>query len=111
METRHIKLNFNEAIFAKKQILSSELNILYLMKRLRNYRLLRKKEFTTKNKLKSDLTTLRNKLNLIISSFPVEESKVKIHIKHDMSLRRRRERREEIQNELEDIKTKLARLG
>ena len=44
METRHIKLDYEEALHAKKQILSTELNLLQTSKKIRNYKVLRKKE-------------------------------------------------------------------
>ena len=43
-ETRHIKLDYEEALLAKKQLLTTELNLLNLLKKVKNYRALRKRE-------------------------------------------------------------------
>ena len=64
METRHVRLNYEEALFAKKQFLSSELNILHIIKKIKHYRILRKKEHTLKTKLKTSLKSLNTKINL-----------------------------------------------
>ena len=107
METRHIKLDYEEALNAKKQLLSSELNILQTMKRVKDYRALRKKELITKNKVKTAMTSLKAKLNLILSTFPVEEEKPKITTRIK---RINQEQNQNISNELEDIKSRLAEL-
>jgi len=76
METRHVKLGYEEALNAKKQILSAELNLLQTAKRVRNYKILRKKELTTKIKLKTGLKALKTKLNALKLTFPKEEEEI-----------------------------------
>tara|TARA_Y100000310_G_scaffold343363_1_gene450623 strand:- start:1962 stop:2288 length:327 start_codon:yes stop_codon:yes gene_type:complete len=107
METRHVKLNYDEALNAKKQLLSAELNILNIIKRLKNYKLLRKKEFTTKSKLKTATTSLKSKVNLIISTFPNESDEI---ITPKKIQRRIKPETQNLTQELEDIKAKLAKL-
>jgi hypothetical protein len=108
METRHIRLTHEEAINAKKQLLSSEINLLYMLKKLTKYKLLRKKEFATKNKLKVETTALKSKLDILLSTLPNNKGEPKI-IK-----RKTRKKKEginpEIAEELEDIQEKLAKL-
>ena len=60
-ETRHVRLNYNEELDAKKQLLTSELNILQTLKKFKHYKTLRKRELTTKNKLKTALKSLDTK--------------------------------------------------
>jgi hypothetical protein len=108
METRHIKLNFEEALNAKKQLLSIELNILHAVKKVKSYKILRKKEIASKNKLKMNAKSLNSKLNLILSTFPEEEGKPK-------SSKKRKKRKDEKENqdikeELDEIKEKLSKL-
>ena len=55
-ETRHVRLDYGEALNAKKQLLSFEINLIYANKNLSKYRALRKKEFALKNKLKLNIT-------------------------------------------------------
>ena len=108
MENRHVKLDYQEAIFAKKHFLSSELNFLQAMKKIRVYRLLRKREIIQRNKLKLSLKVLKSKLKFIESTFPKEHiSKVprakmkKLEIKQN----------EEIKRQLDEIREELAKLG
>ena len=72
VETRHIKFDYEEALSGKKQILSSELDLLHILKSLKTYGILRKKEFITKTKLKASVTALKTKINYIQASFPEE---------------------------------------
>ena len=96
MESRYIKIDYGEAVSAKKEILSSEINLLNIAKHIENYKQLRKKE-------------LLNKLNSINSSFP-EEGKVKIKVKRTIE-RKETPKLRHMEDELEDIKNKLARLS
>ena len=73
MENRHVKFGYEEALFAKKEILYAEIDILEAIKRLRNYRLLRKKDFMLKNSLKTSLKSTEMKIKLLQSTFPQEE--------------------------------------
>jgi hypothetical protein len=70
METKYIKLEPEEAIFLKKELLSSELDFLHLIKKIRMYRISRDKEFLEKSNLKKNINTIRTKINSIILSFP-----------------------------------------
>ena len=108
METRHIKLDYEEALHAKKQILSTELNLLQTSKKIRNYKVLRKKELLLKSKLKINLKSLQEKIKFIISTFPKEEipKLPKIRAK-----KIEKKENQNIQNQLQEIKNKLARLG
>ena len=107
METRHIKLNYEEALNAKKNLLSAELNILRIIKRVKAYRILRKKELIMKNKLKITSTALNSKINLLLSTFPNEQGEPRT-IKR--TRRKKQEGKKDIQEELEGIKKKLAKL-
>jgi hypothetical protein len=113
METRHVKLNHGEALDAKKQLLSSEMSMLQIIKRMRNYKLLRKKEFTNRNHLKTNISAVRTKINLIFSTFPEEEKVSKI-IRMDSKKISKEEKdgkeSRSLQRELEDIQRKLRQL-
>jgi len=105
METRHIRLDYEEALSAKKQLLSCELNLLETLKKIQNFKVLRKKEISTKSKLKIELNSLMKKLNSINLTFPKEEIPVK-KIK-----KKEKEVSPGIQKELEEIKRKLEKLS
>jgi hypothetical protein len=108
METRHIKLGYEEAIFAKRQILSSEINSLNILKEIRAHQILRKKNAALKSKLKNSFSELRLKINLLTSTFP-EEEKTPIKIE-SREIKKDKKHKEDIQSQLEEIKNKLARL-
>ena len=112
METRHVRLEHSEALNAKKQLLSAELNLLHVIKRIRAYKLLRKKEFSLRRKIKSNLTSVKSRINLVISTFPKDAIKSpKKHKSARITVEKLvKEPRSDIQRELEEIKRKLARL-
>ena len=111
METKYIKMDHLESLAAKKQLLLAQLNILYLLKRFSNYKAIRKREFILKNKLKSSITAMRSKLNLINSSLPREEiSAVKTKTtKKIQKIKKSSDRK--FEDELSSIKEKLEKLG
>ena len=106
IETRHVRIDYDEAIFSKKQFLTSELNLLYILKRMQNYKVLRKKELTAKQKLKNQLSSLRIKFNNFIFTIP----------KHEIPLIKNRNKKyiskenSTLEDDLNDIKRKLAEL-
>ncbi len=107
METRHIKLDYEEALSAKKQLLSVELGLLQTEKKVRNYKLLRKKELAMKNFIRRCLRELRMKINSEELTLPAQEEPIKIRIiKKGIEKRKQ----EDIQYQLEEIQAKLARL-
>lgn len=106
METRYIRLKYEEALSAKRELLSAELNVLTVAKRLRGYRDLRKKEFVLKNKLKSAFGFCRTKTNLILSSFP-EGDKNAPRVSYKGKDNKKNGTEKNIQDELEAIKRKL----
>jgi len=106
METRHIRIEREDAVALKKVGLNSQINILEILKRLKSYRQLRKKEFVLRTELKADLAILHTKVNSAVASLPeyfppVHEKKA--HGSHRAETR-------DIHKELEEIKEKLARL-
>ena len=106
MESRHISIERTDAVALKKEVLNSEVSILEILKRLRSYRLLRKKEFVLRTELKAHFATLHTKVNSSCSSLPeyfpasVEKKFTSAHPRES----------HDIQKELEDIRAKLQRL-
>ena len=104
METRHVRLDYEQALNAKKQLLSSEINLLHMIRALKAYKMLRKKEFIEKNKLKTCLTSIKIKIKLFESKLPKPapmpkvQTKIKGIKKHD---------KKSLQQELKNIKEKL----
>jgi len=109
MESRHIKINHDEALHAREQILSMELNLLNTFKRIKSYRLLRKRESTERNKLKLGLKALKKTINDLDFDMP-KDSNDEIDIKRKKIKKIEGEERKDIQKELDEIQRKLARL-
>ncbi len=107
METRYIKIGYEEALSAKKELLSAEINVLSISKELGEYRALRKKEFTLKNKLRIAFGNLKTKTNLLLSTFPEEG----LEVPKPRKDRKSKEKNKTLQEELSDIKKKLSQLN
>lgn len=107
METKYIQISYGEAFASKKQLLSSELNLLHALEEVRNYKVLRKKELMIKNNLKIVLKDLRIKINQIQSTFP-EETILKIS--KEKTKKMKKEQEQNIQGQLQEIQDKLERL-
>lgn len=109
MEAKHIRIEHPDAVASKKELLITEMNILKVVRRVINFKNLRKKEFTLRAKIKTDINSLRAKIKLFESSLPKEESKEKIEKK---IAEKRKETREnfDIQMQLEEIQSKLNEL-
>lgn len=110
METRHIKFEYSEALEAKKQILTTELNLLQISKKIRNYNLIRKREYILKGKLKILTNQLKNKIIQIQSTFPEEKQLEEPKIKKESTTRESDYKEKDIQSQLEEIQRKLAEM-
>jgi len=107
METRHIRLGYEESIATKKQFLSAQMNLLNTAKRVQNYKKLRKAELTTKKKLSAALKNLRTKINAFQATFPKQE----ISQVQKKKEKKKKEKQElDIQEQLQEIQEKLERL-
>lgn len=107
MESRHVRIDYDEAFESKKQILNCELNLIQIVRRIRAYKILRKKEFKLKNDLKSQYLSLKNMVNSLILTIP-EYKEMRLPKKHVES---EIKESKDIKKELEEIKNKLARLS
>jgi hypothetical protein len=121
METRYVKLEYNDAIESKKQLLNLEMAMLHCLRRLTSYRLYRRKELELSNKIKTNLIYLKTKANVILSTFPKE---VIIELKKEQQKHEEKEnkklealkkesktqRKDRIQRELEEIQKRLNNL-
>ena len=108
MEARHIKLDYENALNSKKQILMSEANLLRILEKMSSYKSLRKKEFELKNKLRIALMSLIAKIDLINGYLPNENI---FKIKNKTKKQKENKESRNIQEELVEIKRKLERLG
>ena len=114
MELRHIKIDYNEALNAKRNVLSAEIDSLEVIKKIKSYKLLRKEENNIKNRLKKEISSIKSTLSLLESNLPKE---IKEMQDEEQNKLRNKEKDKRIQakdnskSELEDIKRKLEMLS
>lgn len=110
METLHVKYEFDEALASKKDTLNTEINLIDIVKKIQAYKILRKKELDKKEDIRKKINELATKINSTRKSLPkanipkVDEQEIEENveeIKKNVSL----------EEELEDIKKKLASLA
>lgn len=108
MRKLHIRLEYEEVVEGKRELLESQINLLEILKRVKNYKILRKRELILKGKLKNSLSLLNSEINQIQSHLP--ESEGELEIKEVMT-KQETERDKNIESQLQEIREKLARLG
>jgi uncharacterized protein involved in exopolysaccharide biosynthesis len=110
MENLHIKFEFGEAINSKRELLSSQMNLIKVIQKIKKYKELRKSELSNKASLKSKLREIELMMknlreNLPKTRMPKEErEEVKINIIE-------KSKNENLEAELKEIKERLARLA
>lgn len=121
VETRHLRLEYDEALESKKQLLSAELDLLHVLKRVKNYRTLRKKETAEISKYKGNINTVKSKIKGVLGTFPKEalpkkekvpKKKKEKEVVEKVGKKPKRDKSKSgIQLELEEIQRKLDRLN
>lgn len=116
METRYIKYDYPEFISARKELLSSEINLINIISKINRYKMLRDNEQTFKKGIKEEIQNLKTKLKQIKSCFPEDEMK-RIAQSHEKKAKKTKKQKREIsisktlEKELEDIRIKLKKLA
>lgn len=109
MESLHIRLNTEEAINSKRDILYTEINLLNIIKKLQDYKKLRILELKSKAVLKTEVKTLlsqiKNLKNLLPKARIPEMQKVEIESEMGRTTRNR------LELELKEIREELEKLG
>jgi hypothetical protein len=113
MEIRHVRLDFDEGIASKRDLLNLEIDLIYSLRRIHTYRLLRKEEMILSTKLKHLIEELKEKLNNIKSNFPQDFIKLSLKKKQKIPQKKDKVKDEElkIEDELAEIREKLAKLN
>lgn len=110
MQKIHVRTEYEEALQGKKELLSTQVNLLELLKKLKNYKILRKRELILKTKLKKSLSSLNSEINQTYGFFPAQETAESIEIKKTET-KEETARQKGIEKELQDIREKLAKLS
>lgn len=120
-ESLHVKIEYDDAVLIKKDILLSEKDLLETIRYTRNYNTLRKQELTLKENLKKQLETLNLLVHEIEKNLPkesvhygeekpssqsLEASETKRKVKKAVEAKKT-----EIENQIDDIRARLASLG
>ena len=113
----HIRIDYEEAIQAKKDLLSSERDFIRLLKTIKRYELFRKQELTTKLKLQNKMKELKANLGRLNEVFP----KIKLPdfmIKEEEfpkeekpSKTKKDNKNEDLEVQLREIQERLRKLG
>ena len=106
-------LERGEAIEARKQFLSCAVNILTILKRVKNYKIERKRELIFKNKLKSSLSGLNSSIHSLEEHLPTEQEGMNIKLlkKRKGETKQESEKSKNIEAQLREIHSKLASLN
>jgi len=109
----HVRIGYEEAVSAKRNVLGSEISSLQMLKNLKGYTRLRKQESVLKLRLKTQLKEIVGKINLLENELPVlgggEEKLAMKSMKtsHEKETRKERQAKTGIEQEITDIKRQL----
>ena len=114
MRGLYVKLGYNEAVIGKKEFLSAQINMLQLLKSLKSYKNLRRRELILKTKFKTKLTDLKKKINELQTMLPKEVAVEETEIKTTRQTKEEYQdvkAKSDIESQLKAIKEQLVRLG
>ena len=108
METRHVKIKYENALSGKKHLLNSEISLLQILNKINSYKSLRKSELNTKNKLRIELGNVKKELKSLHDSFPKQHHKTENKERPEKIISVEHNR--DVSSELEEIREKLEKL-
>ena len=103
----HIKVKSDEAVYSKKQLLLGQIDTINLQNRLGKYKRLRKKEFSLRNKLRSEIKALNTLINRTDNFMPDVAKKEREQIKKHVKAVKKRTKTEKDLNEIHKRLEKL----
>lgn len=111
----YIQLSYNETLEAKKQVLSSQINLLTIIKKIDSFKSRRKQELDKKYLLKQELRSNIAKLSSLLASLPeVDAGSIKLKhtsLKSEPIVRTSLSKKSQnVESELNEIRDKLASL-
>ncbi|MEK6885579.1 MAG: hypothetical protein AABX17_01280 [Nanoarchaeota archaeon] len=124
-ESLHIKIEREDAVAIKKNILISESDLLETIRYTRNYNLLRKQELVLKEKMQKELAALHLIVQAIEANLPKEglhyqdeqEKTEKSVITQEVTKSKKKQNKviekhkNELEQEIDNIRERLAQLG
>jgi len=107
----YIRIETIECLEARKNFLSSEINLLNLVKRINSYKKIRKLELMKKSCLRRSIKQASTKISSLVADLPpVETDRLTKHMSHKESINEINKRKG-IEVELAEIKAKLSQLS
>ncbi len=112
----HVKIEFEEAVQAKKDLLSSQSGFIMILKTLKRYCLLRKEEINRRLKMQNKIKDLKMNMTRLNNSMPkvkIPEIMKNIHEKPGEKPRDllKEKRDQDLEAQLMDIQERLRKLG
>ncbi len=110
MESLHVQLKIKEAVDSRRNLLSTQINLLNIIKQIQEYQKLRKLELKSKQVLRAELRKLISDIKTLIKELP----KTKPVKKDEREVREEileKTTRSKLERELKEIKEKLERLS
>ncbi len=103
------RINYEEAYYAKKDLLHAQLELLNIVRTIENHRFLRKQELVMKLKLKNDLKNLKEKISKLIEKSPKTNVITERITRNKQKTKIKKERKglPDVEAELEHIQKKL----
>ena len=109
MESLHIKIEPYEVTESRRQILYIEMNLLNVIKKLSNFRKLRNEELQKKSAIKTEINEIKKRLDNLKKILPSANFGSKK--KQIEEIKKEKEKRMKIEEELEEIKKKIELLS
>ncbi len=119
----HIMVNYEDALSTKKSILSTEANLIKVIKRIKRYEILRREELNNRLRIQNKIKELKTSTAKINDAFPkvklpeilkrVDTPK-KEEIKEEKQSKvpaKKKNEEDDLETQLKEIQEKLMRLG
>jgi len=106
-ENNFFRINFNDAVDSKRNILTSQINVLKSKEHIKKIIILKKKKQIIDNQLKADIRLVIKQMDSLLLKFPKEKQNL---IKETIS-KSKKAKKETMKEELSRIKDDLERLN
>ncbi len=106
----HVRLESDEAVNSKRNLLSAEINFINIIKKLQDYKKTRVIELRKKARMRTELRKLHAKIKEMEKILPELERKKK-SIEKQPKVIIEKSKKNRLENELQDIREKLTKLN
>ena len=109
----YCKLSYSEALDSKKEILSSQIHLLKILRIIKRYKLLKNEEFKIKSKIYKNIKEVESQLNKTRSLFPFIKLSKKLkrqNLQKIEKIEKISKFNDDLEGELEEIQRRLKEL-